>query len=618
MNRAYSLITVKSVDSERRTITGTATTPTPDRMGDIVEPLGVSFKNPLPLLLYHDSKQPVGMVTFKKPTAKGVEFTASIPEISEPASLKDRVDTAWASVKAGLLKGVSIGFRSIEQAFNTETNGFRFLKTEVLELSLVAVPAQADATIHTIKSIDRASLTASGAGSLVPSTVPASRESLRVTPMNVSEQLTSEKNALAIKIARFAELMTASDAEGGLDDADRVEFQALEKDMPSLTAKVRNLTALEAAQASMTQPVIESAAMKAAPASSTTRGTVEVKALPKGTLFVRYAMAVAAGKGSISDTLQYAKRFTNTPELVPYIKAVEGQTIEASPGWGSQLVNPNTAATEFVELLNPATIIGRVPGFRTAMFNIPIITQTGGSTFEWVDEAAVKPVGELAFDRTTLTYSKVAGIIVMSDELIKLSDPKAEAIVRQDMIEQCAKFLDEQFIQVGISAGTTSPASITNSVSSPTATGTTAAALLHDLNIALATFDNNADGLVIVTTPALARGISLLLTTLGNRQFPEMTPTGGSLLGYPVIVSASVDSGTVVIFKPSDILLADDGTVRLDSSNQATLDMTGGSSPAFSLWQRNCTAIRAERGIKWQKRRANVVAVIDTAAYAPA
>ncbi len=157
-------------------------------------------------------------------------------------------------------------------------------------------------------------------------------------------------------------------------------------------------------------------------------------------------------------------------------------------------------------------------------------------------------------------------------------------------------------------------------MTSPSATGVTAAAFLHDMNIALATFDDNANGLVIVTTPAIARGLSLLLTTLGNQQFPGMTPTGGTILGYPVIVSASVDSGVVVVFKPSEIFLADDGRVTLDSSNQATLNMNAGSPGAatFSLWQRNCVAIRAERWIKWQKRRANSVAVIDTAAYAPA
>ena len=51
---------------------------------------------------------------------------------------------------------MSIGFRSLEEALNKDTGGFRFLKSEILELSLVAIPANAGATISSIKSLDLA------------------------------------------------------------------------------------------------------------------------------------------------------------------------------------------------------------------------------------------------------------------------------------------------------------------------------------------------------------------------------------------------------------------------------------------------------------------------------
>ena len=34
-------------------------------MGTVVDPAGVTYKNPLPLLLYHDQKQPIGTVTLR-------------------------------------------------------------------------------------------------------------------------------------------------------------------------------------------------------------------------------------------------------------------------------------------------------------------------------------------------------------------------------------------------------------------------------------------------------------------------------------------------------------------------------------------------------------------------
>lgn len=617
--RAYSLLTVKSVDVERRIITGTATTPEPDRMGDIVEPLGVKFAPTLPLLLHHDSHQPVGTVVFKKATKDGIDFTAHLPVVDEPASLKDRIDTAWASVKAGLIRGVSIGFRSIEQSFNKETGGIRFIKSEVLELSLVAVPANSQATIASIKSCDTST---AASGPRRSSSIPGATGSVPRPPMQpTSERLTAEKANLQIKTARLEELDVNED-NGTLEDGDVAERETLITEVKSLTAKVDRLSAIEAAHRSGEIGQLTPIASHRGTPPARIDVVDHVKALPKGTLFTRYAMAVAAGRGSMSDTLAYAKRWNSqTPQVTAYIKAVEGTSTVATNDWGGELVNPSTIATEFVELLMPQTIIGRVSGFRRVPFNIPIITQTGGSTFAWVGEGDPKPVGELAFSRTTLGYHKVAGIVVLTEELVRLSNPAAEETVRRDLIDQCAEFLDEAFIQISKTAGANNPASITNGVSAPNASGTTLAALMADLNTALGTLtaaNLPLDGLVIVTTPEVAVRLSLMVTSLGVAPSGfSMTPTGGTLLGYPVIVSNSVDADSLVIFKPSEIFLASDDRVTIDASNQATLDMAGTSTPTFSLWQKNCVGLRAEQWITWAKRRATVVAVIDTIAYVP-
>jgi len=161
LNRAYSLLDIKAVDDDKRVITGIATTPEPDRMGDIVESVGARFKNPLPLLWQHMHDKPVGTVKFDKPTAKGITFTAELPKIEEPGALKDLVDMAWQSVKAKLVRGVSIGFRALEYSF-MESGGIRFSETEIMELSLVTIPANASATIQSIKSIDSSIRTVAG------------------------------------------------------------------------------------------------------------------------------------------------------------------------------------------------------------------------------------------------------------------------------------------------------------------------------------------------------------------------------------------------------------------------------------------------------------------------
>lgn len=619
LTRAYSTFEVKSIDAEQRVIEGFASAPSTDRDGDVLEPRGAKFSLPMPLLWQHNHDLPIGDVIAAKVTDGGIWITAQIAKDVLP-----EIDRAWALIKSKLVRGFSVGFRSIGDPERKTGGRFTFTKWEWLETSAVTVPANREATISIIKSLDSASQAVTGHPARRPSQQPGATGLPKDTiAMNVGAQIAATEADLKDKSARLAELIGQQDADG-LNDAEQAELESVTKAVTGLNQKMTSLRALEGAQ------VTQAKAVYTAPARSTESATtpkMEVKNLEKGTLFTRYALAVAAGKGSYSDALAYAKRFTNTPEIAAYVKYFQGEKAEVgtsvvqSPGWGGELVNPDTAMTEFVELLNPMTIIGKVQGFRRVPFNIPIITQTGGSTFNWVGEGAAKPVGEMAFERDTLGYTKCAGIVVMTEELVRLSTPSAEATARRDMLEQAAKFLDEQFIRISVSAGANNPASITFGVANPAATGTDAEALKADLNTAIGTLlaaEISPDGLAIVTTPTLALGISLLTNALG--QTPNgfnVTPSGGTLLGYPVIVSSSVNAGHVVIFKPAEVFLADDGQVRLDASNQASLDMSGSTNATFSLWQRNCVGLRAERWINWKKRRPTVVAVIDTAAYGP-
>lgn len=153
-NRAYSTFEIKSADDGTRTITGIATTPTVDRVGDIIDPMGVQFNNPMPLLWQHDGDSPVGNVSFDKPTAKGITFSATFvdPGTVDSASLKDRLQMAWDSIKTGLVRAVSIGFRPLEYSF-MDAGGIRYVETEVFELSCVTIPANAEALISGVKSL---------------------------------------------------------------------------------------------------------------------------------------------------------------------------------------------------------------------------------------------------------------------------------------------------------------------------------------------------------------------------------------------------------------------------------------------------------------------------------
>ena len=142
MDRAYALLTIKSVDEEQRTITGIATTPEPDRMGDVVESDGAEFKLPIPLLWQHDTRAPIGQVIAAKITYDGISVTARMEKVDEPGNLKDRLDEAWLSVKKGLVRGLSIGFKSLESSFLEDTSGIRFIRVALARVERGDHPRQ--------------------------------------------------------------------------------------------------------------------------------------------------------------------------------------------------------------------------------------------------------------------------------------------------------------------------------------------------------------------------------------------------------------------------------------------------------------------------------------------
>jgi HK97 family phage major capsid protein len=280
---------------------------------------------------------------------------------------------------------------------------------------------------------------------------------------------------------------------------------------------------------------------------------------------------------------------------------------------------------EFLELLRPRTLIGRVSGFRQVPFNTAVPSQTGGGTYSWVGQGNAKPVTSAAFATVTVPFAKAAGIIVLTEELVRLSTPSAEATIREEMISGMGQFLDTQLVDpaVAVSANV-SPASITNGAATAAASGVTGAAARADLAARVATFtaaNIPLDGAVWLMSDSVAFGLGLSLNALGQPLFPGIGREGGSLLGIPVIVSNNVGNRVILVHAPS-ILFADEGGVSIDVSREASIQMDSvPSNPSdattvlVSLWQRNLVGLRAERMITWIRARTAAVTYISAAAY---
>jgi HK97 family phage major capsid protein/HK97 family phage prohead protease len=618
-DRAYAVLHVAAFNDDARTFSGIATTPTPDRRADVLEPLGATFTNPIPLLFHHDREQPIGLATLGRPTAAGVPFEAAIPRVSEPGRLRDRVDEAWQSIKAGIIRGVSVGYRPLKNGIEPiKDGGLRFTKTELVELSLVTVPANVEATIITIKSLDTSA--ASGLHlSGVADPLPVVRAG---SPMTIAEQITQFEKTRGTKSARMTELMTAAAAENvTLDDKQTDEYDGLALEVKAIDAHLVRLRDQEKTNAAAAVAVAPIPIVAAAAAAARNTPIVQVKSLlPKGTAFVRYCQAVAACHGDLLRAVEWAKQWKDTtPEVELVLKAAVAPGTSTDATWAGPLAPIQPLATEFLELLRPSTILGKVDGFIRVPFNVSVPAQTGGGTYGWVGQGAPKPVTKLTFGTVTITITKCAGIIVITEELARNSNPSAEAIIQQDMINGIATFLDVQFIDPAQAAvAGVSPGSITNGVAPITSAGTSPANARTDVIAMMNAFTAALipiSGATLIMSEANALALSAALNPLGQPLFPGLTMTGGvGPLGVKVVTSQS-SGNNVVLVSPGCILYADDGGVTIDVSREASVQMDSApDNPALattvltSLWQNNLVGLRAERFINWKKARTGCVA----------
>jgi HK97 family phage prohead protease/HK97 family phage major capsid protein len=602
----YTHLEVKAFDLEQRIITGIASTPNTDRQGHQLDPMGASFAASIPLLLHHDQTLPVGTVTLSASPA-GLAFRAEIPQVHEPGPLKDRLDETFQAVKAGLLKAVSIGYRVLEGGAERLANGrLRLKKTEICEVSLTTMPVNPDAVILSVKSLT-SELYAPGMTPAAPA---------KGKPMTTAEQITDCENRRATCMARMTSILE----DDRMDEGRQKDYDALQSEVVDIDARLPRLRTFEKSMAATATPI---AGPGAAPVIHTTP-MIRVKSnLPPGTGFVRYCKAMCAAKGNRFEAIEIAKEWVDTPEVELILRAaVNPATTTYTPYAGALVPGLTQLGSEFIDLLRPATLLGRIAGMHAVPFNTKVPRQTADGQVSWVSEGAPKPVSALAFDSVSLGEYKMAQILVFTQELARNSSPRAEETFRRSMIAGMQKFMDTQFVDpaVALVAGK-NPASITNGVTGIPATVNPLVDIATLLNSFVAAGIPLA-GVTLLMSETNAFILANRRSALGTPDFPNMSLGGGSISGVPVVTS-SVCGANIIAVVPQYILYADDGGVRIDVSQEASVQMV--DNPAApdattiyrSFWQDNLIGLRAERFVAWIKAHANAVNMITGTAYVP-
>lgn len=652
MNRAYSVVEVKSVSEADGffRFKGIASTPAPDRVDDIMEPMGAEYSLPLPFLWQHSADKPIGRIVAAKATPAGIEVEGEIPVISEPGTLKDRLDESIHSIKHRLVTGLSIGFNPIAGAYTRlKSGGTHFKRWAWNELSLVTIPCNVQATITNIKSFDVGLPAASGkkeipvvrlgkpAGASAPviKHIPVVPKPEEGQDMKFGEQIKSFQAALEQKSARQTELMEKAGEEGrSLDAAESEEFDTLSDEITATQTHIKRLEGMQAADVAKAKPVEDVTKMAERMRPAAPAVVKSVKNEEPGIGFAKFALAMYAGKGDISSAKAFAEnKFSDDIRLQGIMKAAVAAGTTTDPVWAGNLVDYTNLSSEFVDFLRPRTIVGQfgvngVPSLRRVPFNVRIPGKTAAGRASWVGEGYRKPVTKSGYEAQTLTWAKIAAISVVTDELSRFSDPSIQTLVRDDLADAVIERMDEDFVDPAKAVGTgasASPASITNGVTPIPSSGTDADAVRNDIAALWAEADATnlpTGSAVYITDTKTARALTLMRNPLGSREFPEVGLSGGTIDGVPMIVSNYVpsDSGgsLFILAFASEIYLADDGVVTIDLSKEATIfldDDAANATPTaaqlVSMFQTNQTAIRAERWCRWQKRRPQAVSYLD-------
>jgi HK97 family phage major capsid protein len=438
--------------------------------------------------------------------------------------------------------------------------------------------------------------------------------------------LAAQRAARAAKIAEADALIKAIEesADGKPTPEQTAQFDAIETEVSTLDADITACEKMVTAQARMSlSPVVNPDPVRTVTGTLLPAGEGVVRStLPKGTRFGRFALAMVHSKGDLRTALQIAERWRDSsPEVGAFIeRAAVAAGVTTVPAWAGILTTPEVLGNEFIEMLMPEIIVGQITGKRQIPFNVKIPRMTGGVTAQWVGEGLSKPVGAGAFDMLTNPWAKLAIITVLSEELIRFSNPDAAAVMTQNLIDAIAIEYNNQFLNGG-AASAIKPGGILDGVTAVPSTGNTIDQITADVNALFGLISAlNAP----LTSPYWIMShrtfgyLASLRTAMGTQAFPGLTGSSVAVgasnwFGIPVLVSGQVPinlaPGTasyIGLVSGGNIFWSQDPGVDVVTSREASLQMDSAPAtpptPLVSLFQQNLVAIRAEQFVYWQRR----------------
>jgi HK97 family phage prohead protease/HK97 family phage major capsid protein len=622
---------------------------TPDRMDDVIMAdawdLASFQKNPI-ALFNHNSNAPIGKWANVRVIDKQLRGHLELA----PAGTSDRIDEIRKLIDAGILRAVSVGFRPKESKPRPESDfGMFFTKAELVETSLVSVPANPNA-LAIAKSLKISPVTIdlvfAGEGKENEIRRRGFTGGQADTPrigkgatMSLAQKIKEREASILDKTGKLDALHDAvGDGDYPNDLLETVKKANAEiahdrEILATLRDSERNLAVNSDDGGRMPAVIKQGNGSYSAPQLQRPFG-VERKKLDPIDLLCRSAALRLLAHHEHKSAMELTRALYGNDE--PLAAVVDWQTRAASAaamttvtGWAKELAQQTVV--EFMDILKAASVFGPLSGMglalgfgRNAKILIPTRSRTPTIAGSFVGEGLPIPVRQGAFTSLPLTPMKMAVITTWTRELDEHSIPAIEGLLRDAVVYDTSVAIDAILLDAN-AATAIRPAGILNGVAglTPTAGGGFAALTgdVKQLSGALLTGTlGNVRKPVWLMNPQQVNSAGFAIAT-GAGVFPFRDEISqGRLGGWPIIQSGTVPAGTVIVIDAADFVSVTGDGPRFEISDQATLHMedtsptdisTSGTAVAFpakSMFQTDMLALRMIMPLTWGIRRTGTVA----------
>ena len=642
---------------------------TPDRLDDIIQADGWDLKNfkKNPIALFnHNSDFPIGK--WRNLRVEKNELRGHL-ELA-PEGTSRRIDEIRKLIDAKILKAVSVGFRPLEHKRRDEDEkdykgfGHRFIRSELVETSLVSVPANPNA-LAVAKSLN-----------ISPQTIDLlfaeqGTRSARIkrrgfTGEHASRSRNGKGSAMSGLAQRIKDLEAAIVAKrdvleehiGNMDDSN-VSDADLEK-TSNLNAEIAQLEKTRAALVESEKLLVKdhllddngrgSGPSNRGRALSTVsipaervvspaviRNGIKPDEVDMLDLLVRAATVTYLSRVSGKSFDETRQRVYGDDEGIRAMtdivtRAASAPAMTTVTGWAAELVR--TTWTDLMPILMPQALLTRLaPKGLTLSFGqtgriiIPTRNRTPSLAGSFVGEGMAIPVRQGMFTSQTLTPKKMAVISTWTREMGDHSIPAIEGLIREAIQQDTSVAIDSVLIDVN-PATTIRPAGLLNGVTGQTPTaGSGLAAVVGDIlllvqALATGTYGNVRSPVWLANPTDILRIGLAQATTTGIFPFRDEIARG-TLVNIPIIDSVTVPPKTLILLDAADFVVVGGEAPRMEMSDQATLHMEDTSpqdlvispstvaAPQKSLFQTDSLALRMIMPLNWTQRRAGTVAFVS-------